>query len=63
MKAEAIILEIPNKQLEYIVNGAINNIYKNVEVHRFYLHLQTQPGADEELIKYSHLLIEETLTV
>ena len=56
---EAVALEIPSKQLKYIVNGAIDNIHKNPEVHRFYLHLQTQPEADEELIKYSHLIIEE----
>ena len=56
---EAVALEIPSKQLKYIVNGAIDNIHKNPEVHRFYLNLQTQPEADEELIKYSHLIIEE----
>ncbi|MDV7764604.1 TetR/AcrR family transcriptional regulator [Peribacillus simplex] len=56
---EAVILETPNEQLKYIVNGAIDNIHKNPEVHRFYLHLQTQPEADEELIKYTHLLIGE----
>ncbi|RDW17484.1 TetR/AcrR family transcriptional regulator [Oceanobacillus arenosus] len=57
--AEALDLETPNEQLKYIVNGAIDNIHKNPEVHRFYLHLQTQPEADGELIKYSHLIIEE----
>ncbi|MDM5453634.1 TetR/AcrR family transcriptional regulator [Peribacillus simplex] len=56
---EAVIFEKPNEQLKYIVNGAIDNIHKNPEVHRFYLHLQTQPEADEELIKYTHLLIGE----
>lgn len=56
---EAITLDTPNEQLEHIVNSAIDNIYKNPAVHRFYLHLQTQPEADEELIKYSHLIIEE----
>lgn len=56
---EAITLDTPSKQLEHIVNGAIDNIHKKPEVHRFYLHLQTQPEADEELIKYSHLIIEE----
>ena len=56
---EAVSLETPSEQLKYIVNGAIDNIYNNPEVHRFYLHLQTQPEADEELIKYSHLIIEE----
>lgn len=57
--AKAVKLETPNDQIKYIVNGAIDNIHKNPEVHRFYLHLQTQPKADEELIKYSHLIIEE----
>ncbi|KON90066.1 transcriptional regulator [Sporosarcina globispora] len=57
--AEAVNLETPSEQIKYIVNGAIDNIHKNPEVHRFYLHLQTQPEADEELIKYSHLIIEE----
>jgi AcrR family transcriptional regulator len=56
---EAITLDTPSEQLEHIVNGAIDNIHKKPEVHRFYLHLQTQPEADEELIKYSHLIIEE----
>ena len=56
---EAVALETPIEQLKYIVNGAIDNIHKNPEVHRFYLHLQTQPEADEELIKYSHRIIEE----
>ncbi len=52
-------IDTPSKQLEHIINGAIDNIQQNPEVHRFYLHLQTQPAADEELIKYSRLLIEE----
>ncbi|MDR7079726.1 AcrR family transcriptional regulator [Neobacillus niacini] len=56
---EAVSLETPSEQLTYIVNGAIDNIHKNPEVHRFYLHLQTQPEADVELIKYSRLIIEE----
>ncbi|GAB2559343.1 TetR/AcrR family transcriptional regulator [Gracilibacillus alcaliphilus] len=56
---EATTLETASEQLEYIVNGAIDNIYQNPQVHRFYLHLQTQPEADEELIKYSYLIIEE----
>jgi AcrR family transcriptional regulator len=56
---EAVALETPSEQLKYIVNGAIDNIHKNPEVHRFYLHLQTQPEADVELIKYSRLIIEE----
>ncbi|WP_159884746.1 TetR/AcrR family transcriptional regulator [Paenibacillus puerhi] len=49
----------PGKQLEHIVNGAIDNIRQRPDVHRFYLHLQTQPEADEELIKYSNRLVEE----
>ncbi|RDW19668.1 TetR/AcrR family transcriptional regulator [Oceanobacillus chungangensis] len=57
--AEAVDMETPTEQLKYIVNGAIDNIHKNPEVHRFYLHLQTQPEADEELIKYSHRIIDE----
>lgn len=57
--AKAVALETPGEQLKYIVNGAIDNIHKNPEVHRFYLHLQTQPEANEELIKYSRLLIGE----
>jgi AcrR family transcriptional regulator len=56
---EAVVLEAPNEQLKYIVNGAIDNVHTNPEVHRFYLHLQTQPEANEELIKHSHLLIQE----
>ncbi len=56
--AGAVDLPTPNEQIVYIVNGAIDNIRNNPEVHRFYLHLQTQPEADEELVKYSRLLIE-----
>ncbi|WP_144551465.1 TetR/AcrR family transcriptional regulator [Peribacillus simplex] len=55
---EAFTLNTPREQLEHIVNGAIENIHNKPEVHRFYLHLQTQPEADEELIKYSHLITE-----
>lgn len=57
--AGAFNLETPSEQIKYIVKGAVDNIHKNPEVHRFYLHLQTQPEADEELSKYSHRLIEE----
>ena len=56
---EAFTLNTPREQLEHIINGAIDNIHKKPEVHRFYLHLQTQPEADEDLKKYSHLIIEE----
>ena len=52
-------LEEPSEQLQYIVESAIRNIHQNPEVHRFFLHLQTQPEADEELIKYSKLIIGE----
>ncbi|WP_102272264.1 TetR/AcrR family transcriptional regulator [Cytobacillus massiliigabonensis] len=57
--SEAVKLETPSEQLKYIVNGAIDNIDKNPEVHRFYLHLQTQPREDKELIKFSYRIIEE----
>ncbi|CAH0309560.1 TetR/AcrR family transcriptional regulator [Peribacillus simplex] len=56
---EAFTLNTPHEQLEHIVNGAIDHILKKPEVHRFYLHLQTQPEADDELLKYSQLIIEE----
>ncbi|MED4688290.1 TetR/AcrR family transcriptional regulator [Peribacillus frigoritolerans] len=56
---EAFTLNTPREQLEHIINGAIDNIHQKPEVHRFYLHLQTQPESDEGLIKYSHLIIEE----
>ena len=56
---EAFSLNSPREQLEHIINGAIDNIHQKPEIHRFYLHLQTQPEADEELKKYSHLIIEE----
>lgn len=56
---EAFTLNTPSEQLEHIINGAIDNIHQKPELHRFYLHLQTQPESDEELIKYSHLIIEE----
>jgi len=50
----------PTEQLKFIVEGAINGVFQHPEVFRFYLHLQTQPEADEELIKYSKMLIEES---
>ncbi|MDG4850077.1 TetR/AcrR family transcriptional regulator [Peribacillus frigoritolerans] len=56
---EAFTLNTPREQLEHIINGAIDYIHQKPKVHRFYLHLQTQPESDEELIKYSHLIIEE----
>lgn len=56
---EAFTLNTPREQLEHIINGSIDNIHQKPEVHRFYLHLQTQPESDEDLIKYSHLIIEE----
>ncbi|MCY9139781.1 TetR/AcrR family transcriptional regulator [Peribacillus frigoritolerans] len=56
---EAFTLNTPREQLEHIINGAIDYIHQKPEVHRFYLHLQTQPESDEDLIKYSHLIIEE----
>ncbi|USK77116.1 TetR/AcrR family transcriptional regulator [Peribacillus frigoritolerans] len=56
---EAFTLNTPREQLERIINGAIDNIHQKPEVHRFYLHLQTQPESDEELKKYSQLIIEE----
>ncbi|PRS42593.1 TetR/AcrR family transcriptional regulator [Bacillus sp. RJGP41] len=56
---EAFTLNTPREQLEHIINGAIDNIHQKPQVHRFYLHIQTQPESDEELIKYSHLIIEE----
>ncbi|MGC4376671.1 TetR/AcrR family transcriptional regulator [Fictibacillus sp. Mic-4] len=56
----AAALETPAEQLKYIVEGAIDNVAQKPEVFRFYLHLQTQPEADRELMKYSHMLIEES---
>ncbi len=55
----ALSLDTPSDQLKYIVNHAIDNVYTNPSVHRFFLHLQTQPEADEELIKYSKRIVEE----
>lgn len=57
-KAEA--LETPAEQLKHIVEGAVNNVRRSPEVFRFYLHLQTQPEADETVAKYGKLLIEES---
>ncbi|MBO0992624.1 TetR/AcrR family transcriptional regulator [Bacillus sp. SD088] len=56
---QASTIENPAEQLKQIIEGAIDNVYKKPEVFRFYLHLQTQPEADQELIKYSRFLIEE----
>ncbi len=52
-------METPERQLEYIIAGAIDNVFSNPEVFRFYLHLQTQPEADQELLPYSRFLVEE----
>src|SRR5690625_13874 len=49
----------PPEQLRYIIESAVDNVYANPNEYRFYLHLQTQPEEDEELIKYSKRLIEE----
>lgn len=57
-KAEA--LESPAEQLKHIVEGAVDNVRRSPEVFRFYLHLQTQPEADETVAKYGKLLIEES---
>ncbi|PQP88996.1 TetR/AcrR family transcriptional regulator [Paenibacillus sp. AR247] len=57
-KAEA--LETPAEQLKHIVEGAVDNVRRSPEVFRFYLHLQTQPEADETVAKYGKLLIEES---
>ncbi|MEC0174013.1 TetR/AcrR family transcriptional regulator [Paenibacillus favisporus] len=57
-KAEA--LETPEEQLKHIVEGAVDNVRRSPEVFRFYLHLQTQPEADETVAKYGKLLIEES---
>lgn len=56
---QAQTMDTPAEQLKYIIEGAIDNVYENPEVFRFYLHLQTQPEADQELIKYSRFLVEE----
>ncbi|MBB6673310.1 TetR/AcrR family transcriptional regulator [Cohnella nanjingensis] len=57
---EAIAIESPTEQLRHIVEGAIDNVYRNPEIFRFYLHLQTQPESDEAVAKYSKLLIDES---
>ncbi|ATO28727.1 TetR family transcriptional regulator [Bacillus atrophaeus] len=56
----ATAFETPSEQLRFIIEGAIDNVYQKPELFRFYLHLQTQPVADQELIKYSKMLIEES---
>ncbi|WP_223254924.1 TetR/AcrR family transcriptional regulator [Bacillus atrophaeus] len=56
----ATAFETPSEQLRFIIEGAIDNVYQKPELFRFYLHLQTQPEADQELIKYSNMLIEES---
>jgi AcrR family transcriptional regulator len=56
---DAAALTEPIEQLKFIIGHAIDSVYQKPEEHRFYLHLQTQPEADQELIKYSRLLVEE----
>lgn len=55
----AAALQTPVEQLQFIIEGAINHVYQHPDVFRFYLHLQTQPEDDEELMKYSRMLVEE----
>ncbi|MBY0164313.1 TetR/AcrR family transcriptional regulator [Paenibacillus lautus] len=55
----AASLQAPADQLKYILEQAIDNVYRQPEVFRFYLHLQTQPEADQELFPYSKRLVEE----
>ncbi|KOR76824.1 TetR/AcrR family transcriptional regulator [Paenibacillus solani] len=56
---KAASLQAPAEQLKFIVEQAIDNVYQQPEVFRFYLHLQTQPEADQELFPYSKRLVEE----
>lgn len=55
----AASLQAPADQLKYILEQAIDNVDRQPEVFRFYLHLQTQPEADQELFPYSKRLVEE----
>lgn len=56
---KAASFEAPREQLKFILEQAIDNVYQQPEVFRFYLHLQTQPEADQELFPYSKRLVEE----
>ncbi|KOP65195.1 transcriptional regulator [Bacillus sp. FJAT-18019] len=56
---KAASLQAPGEQLKFILEQAIDNVYQQPEVFRFYLHLQTQPEADQELFPYSKRLVEE----
>ncbi|KZS46735.1 transcriptional regulator [Paenibacillus glucanolyticus] len=56
---DAASLKTPAEQLRFIIEHAIDNVYQQPEVFRFYLHLQTQPEADQELIPYGKRLVEE----
>ncbi len=56
---QAKAIDTPVEQIKHIIEGAIDNVYDRPEEFRFYLHPQTQPEADHELIKYSRFLIEE----
>ncbi|GAA4837507.1 hypothetical protein GCM10023310_13820 [Paenibacillus vulneris] len=47
-------------QLRYIVEGAIDNVYRRPDVYRFYLNLQTQPEDDHVLASYRKQLNEES---
>ncbi|PWU70327.1 TetR/AcrR family transcriptional regulator [Gracilibacillus dipsosauri] len=55
----AIAQTTPFDQLAYIINSAVDNVYEKPEEFRFYLHLQTQPEADQELFQYSKRIVEE----
>jgi AcrR family transcriptional regulator len=57
---EAAAIDQPDDQLRHIIEGAIDNVHHHPAVYRFYLHLQTQPEADQVLSNYSRILIGES---
>ncbi|NOU85733.1 TetR family transcriptional regulator [Paenibacillus sp. LMG 31460] len=56
----AAALKTPVDQLRYIVEGALDNVYRRPDVYRFYLNLQTQPEDDRVLAVYGDQLNEES---
>jgi AcrR family transcriptional regulator len=56
----ASALDSPVDQLRYIVEGAIDNVFRKPDIYRFYLNLQTQPEDDVILAACREQLTESS---
>lgn len=58
-KIEATTQSTPAEQIRHIAEGALDDVYRQPEVFRFYLNLFTQPKLDPIVAKYSPKLMDE----